>query len=82
MAKKKQEYQASTAVRRIISLNNGQGARVTDSKGKNHQFDDRHSVEFANAIDELNVNMNGHGDRELERLGWDMPAVPEVDPAG
>lgn len=82
MAKKKQDYQATTGIQRIISLNNGRGAYVINPKGKLKRFDDRHSPEFVAAIEELNDEMNGFGDRELARLGWHMPEIPQADTAG
>ena len=82
MAKKKQEYQATTGIQRVISLNKGRGAYVINPKGKLNRYDSRHSPEFAAAIEELNDEMNGFGDRELARLGWDMPEISQADPAG
>ena len=76
MAKKPDKYSADGNVRRVIPLGGGTWAYVFDANGKTHHVE-RDSAEFYALINHLNEELNGRGDRELERLGWAVEADDE-----
>lgn len=66
LKKKKQEYEASGEVNRIIPLKVGY-AYITDLKGKLHHLK-RDSEEFDTLVKEIDEALNNKASREIESL--------------
>jgi len=64
--KKKQEYEASGEVNRIIPLKVGY-VYITDLKGKLHHLK-RDSEEFSVLVEEIDEALNNRATREIEAL--------------
>lgn len=69
MAKKIDKKSIAADSYRIVSLAGGTWAYVFDAEFKTHHVK-RDSQEFRDLVDHLNEELDGRGDRELERLGW------------
>lgn len=83
MGKKEQPYQSHGEITRIVSLNNGYWAYLSDDKGKLHHLR-RYSNEFAELCFEVDKILGGKLRTELKDLGWTdvLDKIHEIEDNG